>query len=410
MVTSSACKRTSSRPAHSDFAPGQSIDWRRCCAPTEPAVPQPLAFATSALTAEQVIDVQALPPTDLTTLTAEPSAEPRPRIKLTPERVPASLLAAPVLFDDLAAIRTPGSSVVAEPTIQMTTSFEGTKQWDPPSPQIAIGPGTLIQMTNGAGLVFERNGGFAGGVPQFQQSAFFAVPGDYLWSGAPSLRFDASSGRFFAVMGAGNPSGHTGRLTIAVSTASDPSGTWVLYFLELPNLWPTGAHIALNDDKAVITAQGLDISDVGCRSTTPPPTCTDVDLMLVVTKADLTNLVAHPHSAAFAIPNMPYPDVFPAQSLSGGSTTFLTARTASSPTSLLVVFAITGTPSQGNVAIQTYGVPTAPVVLPPQVPFPCRHSRSTRKTSECAMPFGATGICGLQVIVVASVLFRPASC
>src|SRR6266571_5032181 len=92
------------------------------------------------------------------------------------------------------------------------------KQCDPPDPQVATGPNYVMEMVNLATAIFTKQGVM---VRFISLRSFFNVTnGDHLSD--PKVLYDLQSGRWFAsLLDTDGPF-----IYLAVSSSSDPTGTW----------------------------------------------------------------------------------------------------------------------------------------------------------------------------------------
>ena len=78
----------------------------------------------------------------------------------------------------------------------------------------------------------------------------------------PKVIYDALSGRWFAsyLSFIDNPSGSDeGRLHLAVSQTSDPTGAWNVYTLTYTDVVPDYARIGVTNDKFTVSSNLFDI-------------------------------------------------------------------------------------------------------------------------------------------------------
>jgi hypothetical protein len=207
----------------------------------------------------------------------------------------------------------------------------------PPDPQIAVGPDHIFEMVNIIGRIYTRSGT---PVQTFTLASFFGVPAGFLDTD-PKIFFDDLSSRWFAsyvsfrdLAGGANDQG---RLHVAVSQTSDPTGVWNIYFLSYPQLFPDYQGMGVTNDKFTVSANVFDIDQ---------PMYHGVDT-LVFEKADLLAGVPGASVGLVAFPrNVGRFTVRPAQSLSSTNDQYAAFR-ANQTT--LTVIRITGTPDAGNV-------------------------------------------------------------
>jgi len=207
----------------------------------------------------------------------------------------------------------------------------------PPDPQVAVGPDHVFEMVNIIGRIYTKSGG---PVQTFTLRSFFGVPAGF-HDTDPKVLYDALSNRWFAsYVSLIDQSGGTndqGRLHLAISQTSDPTGAWNVYFLTYAQLFPDYAGIGVTNDKLTISSNIFDIDQPFYFG----------EETLVVEKADV--LAGVPGGSvgltAFAR-RLDRFTVRPAQSLTAVNDQFLVTRNASTT---LTVIRITGTPDAANV-------------------------------------------------------------
>jgi len=103
--------------------------------------------------------------------------------------------------------------------------------WTPPDPHMAVGPGHIVVMTNGAIAFFDKYG-----TKLFQDEiedsyGFWGSVGATGFVFDPEILYDELSGRFFAMAAEAYapPSQSRSYVLVAVSDDSDPQGTWYKY-------------------------------------------------------------------------------------------------------------------------------------------------------------------------------------
>jgi len=207
----------------------------------------------------------------------------------------------------------------------------------PPDPQVAVGPDHIFEMVNIVGRIYTRSGAT---VQTFKLADFFQVPVGYLDTD-PKVIYDALSGRWFAsYVSLIDPHGQNndeGRLHLAISETSDPTGVWNRYFITYAQLFPDYAGIGVTNDKFTISSNVFDIDQpfyYGAET-------------IVIEKADVLAGVPGGSVGLFAFPrNLNRFTVRPAQALSAANDQYLTTLNGATT---LTVIKITGTPDAGNV-------------------------------------------------------------
>ena len=132
--------------------------------------------------------------------------------------------------------------------------FGSQQDVQPPDTQLAAGPTDLLETINSSLSVWSKAGGL---IDKESFYNFFDVPAGSFFTD-PRVVYDAASGRFF-VSGfsiAGPSSAPTGsQAYLAVSTTSDPTGTWTFYTIESNNsgIVYDQPKLGVNDDKIVLS-------------------------------------------------------------------------------------------------------------------------------------------------------------
>jgi Concanavalin A-like lectin/glucanases superfamily len=117
----------------------------------------------------------------------------------------------------------------------------------PPDPNAGVGPNHVFEMVNLAGIIYNKDGTLAKST--FSLYTFFSLSTSKSLSD-PQVFYDAISGRWFAsIIDISDLS-----LQIAVSTSSDPTGTFNLYSISTGSHLPDQPFIGTSDDKFVISA------------------------------------------------------------------------------------------------------------------------------------------------------------
>lgn len=136
--------------------------------------------------------------------------------------------------------------------------------WVPPDPNIAVGPGHIVEVVNSDIAWFDK----ATGTKQFQVSmapipgpaeGFFESLGatDFVFD--PKCFFDAVSGRFFVLALEVEDAAQISKILIAVSDDNNPNGTWRKYRLESKltvggnTYWLDYPGFGCNKDAVVVT-------------------------------------------------------------------------------------------------------------------------------------------------------------
>lgn len=127
----------------------------------------------------------------------------------------------------------------------------------PPDPNLGVGPKHVFMMANIAGIIYNTDGTIAKNT--FSLADFFKVSvaneiGD------PEVMFDSASNRWFA-----SSITAPNNVEFAVSTTSDPTGTFVLYTVSGGSIFPDQPFIATNNDKFVISVNAFTTKFVGAE-------------------------------------------------------------------------------------------------------------------------------------------------
>jgi len=249
----------------------------------------------------------------------------------------------------------------------------------PPDVQTASDPNHVVETVNDAVRIFSKQGS---AITTFALSSFFNSGPVLIVD--PRVMFDASSGRWFLTVQeeasgtcqlsiASPPSPQPGRVDLAVSTTSDPTGTWTKYEKTLVNTcgasFRTGNNniacadqpsIGVSDDKFVITANdyATPCNCGGCFVGAEYWIIKKSDLLAGVSAPNLNE--SGPFSTQFS--------VHPVQSLSSTNTQYMVTVGANSTSGLCLdcnpqLISLTGVPP-GNVTVQTTPVNISPVSAP----------------------------------------------
>lgn len=113
----------------------------------------------------------------------------------------------------------------------------------PPDPTAAVGPNHIVQMTNGLWSVWDKNGVQAAGFPKDINDPLGGVV-----SGDPIVLYDREADRWFITQ---FQLPDSEQFKIAVSTTSDPTGTFAVYSYDVPeNDYP---HYSIWGNSYVVT-------------------------------------------------------------------------------------------------------------------------------------------------------------
>ena len=228
-----------------------------------------------------------------------------------------------------AAALTPTVGLVLEGAVG---GFPNPCSCSPPDGAVGVGPNHVFSMVNTAGIIYTKTGSLVRGT--FSLDNFFGVPGHRLSD--PQVSFDASSGRWFA----SDVNIDTLQVLVAVSTSSDPTGTFNLYTINDPGHLPDQPVTGTNDDKYVVSVNDF--------STTSPSfigvhyfVLNKSELVAGASTIDMAQNVPDPNMAS----------LHPAQHLTSSTTFYLVTDctgscipSPSSTTNTETVVSITGVP------------------------------------------------------------------
>jgi IPT/TIG domain len=212
----------------------------------------------------------------------------------------------------------------------------------PPDNATAAGPKHVVEMVNDSGTIWDKSGHL---ISMFDLNKFFAVPSGYTFSD-PRILYDQASGRWFASGVAFIAPSYGSGVTIAVSTTSDPTGTWFQYLVDnSSNLTHDQPKIGVSSDKVVLSWNDFQNAQFFLGQST-----------WVFEKSQMVAGASSVNGAALG-PDSSRVAPVPAVQLSAGSAEYIVYNNSDcvslgcnqlSPT--LGVAWITGTPLQGNVA------------------------------------------------------------
>jgi hypothetical protein len=133
-------------------------------------------------------------------------------------------------------------------------NFEGqASPYYPPDANGAVGPGHYMQTINTTYAIYNKSGALVAG-PTAMNQLFSGVPGSNCNNGDPLILYDEQAGRWLAVEF--SLCGATDYMLVAVSTTSDPAGTWYKYSFDVADMpdyekfgiWQDGYYMGDNND------------------------------------------------------------------------------------------------------------------------------------------------------------------
>jgi len=246
--------------------------------------------------------------------------------------LPANTPAGPVIEQKLAGF----------PVMDLTRQvglYGSDQSEEPPDTQLAAGPVNVAEADNSALSIWSKSGSL---LVSADLNLFFHVPAGYTF-GDPRILYDARSGRWFLTGFSFNAMNDSSE-SIAVSSTSDPTGSWNTYLLAaFTGVLGDQPMTGISDDKVVISWNDFTSTSFIGQQT------------FVLQKSDLLSGITvnynywNPDTVRFRI--------VPSQSLTSTSTEWLTYNNAHCPTSptcnlgtpTIGVVAINGTPRAGNV-------------------------------------------------------------
>jgi IPT/TIG domain len=171
----------------------------------------------------------------------------------TPSRTSASIASVEPLAVQAAATGTTEEVLTSFPAVSLDKQLPlGSDQFvTPPDNGLAVGPNHVVEMVNSSGTIWNKSGGTP--IQLFDLNKFFLVPPTYSFSD-PRVLFDQLSQRWFASGVAFVTPSFGSVIVIAVSTTSDPTGTWVQYSTDnSSNITHDQPKFGVSDDKFVIS-------------------------------------------------------------------------------------------------------------------------------------------------------------
>jgi hypothetical protein len=234
----------------------------------------------------------------------------------------------------------------------------------PPDNGLAVGPNYVVEMVNSSGTIWNKSGGDP--IKIFDLNKFFLVPPTGYSFSDPRVLYDQMSQRWFASGVAFVTPSFGSRIVIAVSTTSDPTGTWVQYFaddsLDVTHDQP---KFGVSSDKFVISWNDF----LNAQFFQGGSTWIFEKSQMVAGSSTVNGAAIGPDSTHVAM--------VPAVQLSSGSPAYIVYNNSDcstlgcnkgSPTFGLIV--ITGTPLGGNLALTESDPAIAATSQPPNADQP----------------------------------------
>lgn len=222
----------------------------------------------------------------------------------------------------------------------------------PPDDNLAVGPSHVFQMVNSVGRITSKTGGSPS---TFTLNTFFAVDAGFE-EVDPRVIYDAVSGRWFATYLQFSVGTSSSSIILAVSTSSDPTGTFCRYRLGNPTVetfLQDFPMIGTSDDKVVVSYNGFSFS-TGDFTGAGYYVVNKADLVACAGTIDVTRVA--PDANAFTI--------HPAQSL--GSTNNLSMVAVGFTGTSVTVYTVSGVPGVSTVTTTSTVLSIRPGTAPPQ--------------------------------------------
>ncbi len=174
---------------------------------------------------------------------------------------------------------------------------------DPPDVPLAVGPNYVFELSNGLGMLWTRSGSFVQIVNP--QSLFQVASTDGI--GDARVVYDALSGRWFASAADFT----TGNVVLAVSTTSDPAGSWRAFTFPTGEGCPDQPWMGLSSDKVVLSLNTFS----ACDSTFTG------GMFWAINKTDLVT-GATPRFTSWG-PNLNFLNMVPVQAMTATTTAYM---------------------------------------------------------------------------------------
>ena len=226
--------------------------------------------------------------------------------------------------------------------VNLLTNFTGLKFTDtvgfvPPDNGTAAGPTHILNTVNVAGAIYLKSNGAKQGATINLNTFFGTVPAGQGLSD-PIVRYDPTSNRWFAAIISVNG---TLKWYLAVSTTSDPTGSWVKYsFTPSPSHCTDYPNMGISDDKVVLTSNAFS------------PNCGGGSVFsgaefVVINKAQLVAGTAA--AAQFFAPDIGTFTLRAAQNLSSDNNIYMVSHNGSNGATSMRVYTVSGLPTASTV-------------------------------------------------------------
>jgi hypothetical protein len=291
---------------------------------------------------------------------------------------------------------------VAATRLSVVSSFEGLGNLAdnaltgfsviPSDANLAVGLNHIFEMVNIVGRITNRSGGSAS---TFTLRSFFQ-PDNGTDETDPRVMYDAASGRWFATYL--QISTMQSSLILAVSTTSDPTGTFCRFRLGNPTsetFIQDFPQLGISDDKVIVTYNAFTFPDQRFLGAG----------YYVINKADLVTDSGCPASVrrVRVPPNPARYGVHPAQSLSSTGTLYMATNDGGiAGGSRVIVIGVSGVPGVGPVTEDTFAVNVRAWLTPPnaeQAGSPLRLATNDESVITAVWQSGALWIGGNEQCV-----------
>ena len=152
------------------------------------------------------------------------------------------------------------------PGLQASAGYPGVTSAatgiEPPDPWIAVGPSHVVQASNDGIRISDRSGHL---IADYYLWDFFGEPAGTRYDGDPRVVWDPWAGRWLATEFSADCS--TGRVNLAVSRTSDPTGVWDLWFDSFSGLLPDYPGLGYSSEKLAFS-YNLFALDASCGVST----------------------------------------------------------------------------------------------------------------------------------------------
>ena len=250
-----------------------------------------------------------------------------------------------------AAAGTSRLATTSSSSVSIVSGFDGLNQIQsctcvPPDVQVAAGPSHVVEMVNLEGEIFTKQGVSN---KTFTLSSFFLSGSDSISD--PKILFDLSSSRWFASL----VDISVRSVVVAVSSTSDPTGTWTIYRLSAGTFLPDQPIIGVSDDKFVASANDFRSSGIFAGAK-----------YWVLNKAQM--LAGSSVSLFSSSVNSGFFSIHPVQSLSATTIQYMVGNVVSGgafSTTAMELFSVTGVPGVSTVTTSTSSLAVTSLSIPP---------------------------------------------